>query len=97
MTDIFEITNDLPDEIKANLTSLKKTNIDKLVIGLLAFAKRPLTINELVVGLYRKHEMQIDRAKLIAVIYRLVANKKIVKQSKTLYAINNVEVGGEEK
>lgn len=87
MTDIFEITDDLPNEVKSNLACLEKNRIDNLLIDLLTIAKRPLTLNELIVGLYRKYNVQIDRAKLTAKLYRMVANKRVIKPTKTLYAL----------
>lgn len=87
MTDIFEITNDLPNEVKSNLVSLEKNRIDNLLIDLLTIAKRPLTLNELIVGLYRKYNVQIDRAKITAKLYRMVANKQLIKPTKSLYAL----------
>lgn len=88
MNDIFEITEDLPDEVKSNLVGIEKNRVDNLLIDLLTIAKRPLTLDELIVGLYRKYNVQIDRAKITAKLYRMVANQRVIKPTKSLYSLN---------
>ena len=69
MINIFEITDDLPDVLKSELTGVKETKIARL-IALLKIANRPLTLNEIIIGYYRKYNEVITRKKAIGILYQ---------------------------
>lgn len=68
--DIFDLTNlsDLPEEIKAfAAVKERKKKADEYaeqISKLFAIAKRPLTLSEMIVGLYRQFNVKIRRKAL---------------------------------
>lgn len=96
MTDLFDITNvdDLPEKIKNSVsvqTGKRRNTVESKIMELFSIAKRPLTRNEILAGLYRQFNHIIDRQKLTIVLSRAVkVNKTIKPLNGTLFVCNNM-------
>lgn len=72
MSDLFDLTDisDIPPELiqELNLAS----DIDVVILGLFEEAKKPLNLNELLIGYYRKYKENKTRQYMMTTCYRLV-------------------------
>ena len=70
MSDILK-QDDLPDEIKNQLVSRRGIHADGLPAKCMAVAKeiaRPFSINEMLIGLWNKYQLQADRKRVSSMI-----------------------------
>lgn len=93
--DIFDLTNlsDLPEEIQAFATvKERKKKADEFaeqISKLFAIAKRPLTLSEMIVGLYRQFNVKIGRKALMMKFFYLSRVKNSdIKQINTLQYVH---------
>lgn len=75
MIDIRGLPQDVIDELKIS----KADTADYQIVELLKIAGNPLSINEILAGLYRKFEVSTKRTALSARLYRMVQAKIIEK------------------
>lgn len=73
MTDIFSLDNldDLPVNLKAELKILSRDDFEKRVIELFLVANRPLNVDEVTVGLFRKFREERPRASVARKLYNM--------------------------
>lgn len=83
-----ELLADLPSEVRDELSLSEADKFDAQATTLLRLAKRPLSLNELIVGFYRKFGIQYKRPSITARLYRMLNNKAIVSPSKGLYSLS---------
>ena len=90
-SDLFYINplelDDLPEELRKELSVSDSDLYDAQVLELLRIAKRPISLNELMIALYRKYEVQHKRAAITARLYRLVNNEQIASPVKGTYTL----------
>lgn len=95
--DLFSLNplklDDLPEELVDDLNLSKSERRDAEILELFKIAERPLNINELMVGLYRKYEQRPKRNALSARLYRMAQRDDVhsVPHKKGLYAIGPLE------
>lgn len=82
-----ELLADLPSEVRDELSLSESDKFDAQATTLLHLARRPLSLNELIVGFYRKFGVQYKRPSITARLYRMLNNKAIVSPSKGLYSL----------
>lgn len=83
-----ELLADLPSEVRDELSLSEADKFDAQATTLLRLARRPLSLNELIVGFYRKFGIQYKRPSITARLYRMLNNKAIVSPSKGLYSLS---------
>lgn len=73
--DLFDLDpfklDEIPAEFLKELKISKAETADAQIVALLRIAKRPLTISEIMIGLYRKFGEQHKRAALSSRLYRM--------------------------
>ena len=88
---LFEIDpfdlSELPTELVEELSISAADHQDAQIIQLMRLAKRPLSINEILVGLFRKFGQQHKRNPLSARLYRIAQKGDIVSVDKGVYAL----------
>lgn len=84
--DVFSL-DEIPKELEPQIRSVGLRGKRDQVIGLLRLAGRPLTINEILVGLYRKHGIVEKRGNLDARLYRMKHAGEIANPSTGFYAL----------
>jgi hypothetical protein len=77
----------LPEEFRSEITISDGDKQDAQVVELLRIANRPLALNELLVGCWRKYEVQHKRNQLTARLYRLARRGDIFVVGKGTYSI----------
>lgn len=82
-----ELLADLPEEVRSELSLSEADKFDAQATVLLSLAKRPLSLNELIVGFYRKYGVHYKRPSITARLYRMLNNQAIVSPSKGLYSL----------
>lgn len=89
--DLFKIdpydVSDLPAELVSQLTIPKSDDDEVRMVQLLRIAGRPLSINEIMVGLYRKFGDFSKRSTVNARLYRLANKGDLVTTEKGVYAL----------
>ena len=91
MSDILK-QDDLPDEIKSQLVSRRGIHADGLPAKCMAVAKeigRPCSINEMLIGLWNKYQLQADRKRVSSMISTHKAFKRTTEKraEPSLYAL----------
>jgi hypothetical protein len=71
--------DDIPGELLDELKISKADKVDAQIVELLKIAGRPLTISEVLVGLFRKFGDQHKRTGLSARLYRMAQAKTLVQ------------------
>lgn len=92
-----ELLADLPSEVRDELSLSEADKFDAQATTLLRLARRPLSLNELIVGFYRKFGIQYKRPSITARLYRMLNNKAIVSPSKGLYSLSEFLDSGQPK
>jgi len=66
MTDIFDLEqlDDVPSEIQGTLQVTKRDEFETNLIELFSIANRPLNLDEVIVGYYRKFAVAKERTKI---------------------------------
>jgi hypothetical protein len=77
----------LPDSLVEELSISRADEDDTRIVQLLRIARRPLNINELMVGLYRKFNTQYKRTALNSRLYRMANKGDIESAGKGLYQL----------
>lgn len=90
-SDLFAIDpfdlDGLPEELVSELAISKADQEDAQIIQLFRIAQRPLNINEVMVGLYRKFEVRQKRTALSARLYRMASRGELVNVEKGVYSL----------
>lgn len=92
MSDILS-QEGLPDEIKNQLVSRRGIHADGLPAKCMAVAKeigRPMSVNELLIGLWNKYQLQADRKRVASMISTHKAFKRTTEKraEPSLYALD---------
>lgn len=88
MSDLFSIEDSeikkLPDSIKKSLNLHNKTfELQTMIYELLKIAGRPLSVKELIIGLYKKYGYEVHKRNNFACkLSRMVTAKKIISDPK---------------
>lgn len=70
--------NDLPDSLKTGLNLSESDMLDYQIIELLEIAGRPLSIKELIIGLYKKFKVEVpERNPFASKLYRMTQSNQI--------------------
>lgn len=90
MTDLFDLKNveDLPEKIRDYVKEKEpKQTLYTMIVELFKIAKRPLTISEIMVGLYRKYNKQIkyNSCSVQMLLFSYKSKNKIKKLNSTFY------------
>lgn len=89
--DLFQIDpfdlDGLPEELVSELAISKADQEDAQIIQLFRIARRPLNINEVMVGLFRKFDVQSKRTALSARLYRMATRDELRSVEKGVYAL----------
>jgi predicted transcriptional regulator len=92
VNDIFDLfnTDDLPESILKELRKKKRVSKLDLIMDVLKKAKQPITIDKVMVGVYRLHQLDLPRKEINSALYTLVkSNKvKIISKYPNTYAMN---------
>lgn len=87
--DLFAIDrydlSSLPDSLVEELSISRADEDDTQIIQLFRIARRPLSINEIMVGLYRKFGVQHKRSSLNSRLYRMANKGDLASVGKGLY------------
>ena len=86
LIDPFDLSG-LPPEVLEELSISQADQQDAQIVQLLRIAKRPLSINEITVGLFRKFQQQTKRTALSSRLYRMAARGDIENVDKGVYAV----------
>ena len=80
--DIFDLKSmqDAPQDVKSELRPSKESSLTSTILALYNI-KSPLTVNELIIGLYRKFKIKTKRSTLVVAISRL-SSQGIIKKTK---------------
>lgn len=94
--DLFSITaseiDSLPDSIKDVLNMHPSEILDGQIIELLGIANRPLSLKELIIGLYRKFDYEVpERNPFASKLYRMKDSGQIKSVKKGYYVLPNYE------
>lgn len=96
--DLFRIdpydVSDLPEELVNELTIPKSDNDEVRMVHLLRLAGRPLSINEIMVGLFRKFGDVSKRTTVNSRLYRMANKGDLVSMDKGVYALADHLNGG---
>ena len=96
--DLFRIdpydVSDLPEELVNELTIPKSDNDEVRMVHLLRLAGRPLSINEIMVGLFRKFGDVSKRTTVNSRLYRMANKGDLVSMEKGVYALADHLNGG---
>ena len=85
MTDLFDLKNveDLPEKVRGYVKEKEpKQTLYTMIVELFKIAKRPLTLSEIIVGLYRKYNKKIN--------YRYCCTQMLVFSYKSKYKIKKL-------
>ena len=90
MTDLFDLKNveDLPEKIRDYVKEKEpKQTVYTMIVELFKIAKRPLTLSEIIVGLYRKYNKQITypHCSTQMLVFSYKSKYKIKKLNATFY------------
>lgn len=77
----------LPDDLVKELAISRANKDDAQIIKLLRIAQRPLNISEVMIGLYRKFDVQPKRTGLSARLYRMASRGELTNVEKGVYAL----------
>lgn len=77
----------LPDELVSELAISRADQEDAQIIQLFRIARRPLNINEVMIGLFRKFQVQSKRTALSARLYRMATRNDLINVEKGVYAL----------
>ncbi|HET6906556.1 MAG TPA: hypothetical protein VFH52_06385 [Rhodanobacteraceae bacterium] len=90
-SDLFAIDpfdlDGLPEDLVSELTISRADQEDAQIIQLFRIAQRPLNINEVMVGLYRKFDVRQKRTAVSARLYRMAARGELVNVEKGVYSL----------
>lgn len=84
--------DELPEELRKEINLSGSDLYDAQILDLLKIAGRPLTLNELLLGAYRKFKVQHKRTALTARLYRLAGDNKVISLSKGVYTLGSTPV-----
>lgn len=91
--DLFRIdpydVSDLPAELVSELTIPKSDDDEVRMVHLLRLAGRPLSINEIMVGLFRKFGDLSKRTTVNSRLYRMANKGDLVSTEKGIYALSD--------
>lgn len=89
--DIFDLENtqDLPKEILKNIEQSRLKIFSKESIAILALfeLKKELTLAEVMVGLYRKFKLIVDKKKIYQRLHHLTFKKLLIREAE-IYKLN---------
>ena len=77
--DIFLIDESLPQKLKNELQQLKKSNLWEEILSLFEY-KEKLTLDEIMVGLYKKYKTIVTRRKISTAITNNIKRKGKLKR-----------------
>lgn len=80
--DIFKITEDLPDDVK---NSLKKLHSTTSRILALFEIKNILSVDEIIVGIYRRYNTLLTRTNVSSTLQKLKNRNKIKYKERGVY------------
>lgn len=82
--DIFSLKNveDIPEHIQKDLSFNKKHGLSKRIIYLITIAERPLGIDEIMVGLYRKFGVKKSKNQIHRKMYYMNKDGHVKRGSK---------------
>lgn len=80
--DIFKITDELPEHVK---NSLKINNSTTSRILTLFEIKNVLTVDEIIVGIYRRHNILLTRTNISSLLQKLKNTNKIKYKERGVY------------
>lgn len=81
--------DEFPDELVNELAISRADQEDAQIVQLFRIARRPLNINEVMVGLFRKFQVQSKRTALSARLYRMASRGDLSNPEKGIYALPN--------
>lgn len=99
--DIFNITNlsDLPEDMKKAVESRKYDEFEQKILELFHIANRPLSINEIMVALYRKYNVNKNRRQVMNKLYQMASPSNAIAEiysiKKGVYNLKQKEASNE--
>ena len=90
--DIFNL-DDLPDEMKREVENKRMDEFERKILELFELAKRPLLIDEVMVGLYRGYGIQKNHRQVMNKLYQMSQGNtaKIETSKKGVYQLKQKE------
>lgn len=94
--ELFDIFNldDLPEDMKREVESKRMDEFERKILELFELAKRPLSIDEVMVGLYRKYGVQKNHRQVMNKLYQMssqITSAKIATVKRGVYQLKQRE------
>lgn len=83
--------DEFPDDLVNELAISRADQEDAQIVQLFRIARRPLNINEVMVGLFRKFQVQSKRTALSARLYRMASRGDLSNPEKGVYALPSTQ------